>query len=190
MKLPLFFILAWLALRPACGQAPASMAAEFAKLQEQQHKAEQAAMEPLKRRYVEALQTLLRRANAFKDTDTALRIREEIQRVGPDGATAAVPTMEAKTAEGHLTRSRWSFPVVTTEPADKQFIEFLRKGELYAGWDPSRALRKWTVNPDGAVQLYPYGQPTRMVTLRIDPTGRTGTLVDEGGNQFKTERQR
>ena len=85
-------ILALLIAAPSA-RAGASYASDLARLQQEQQKAVQAALEPVNRRYADALQALFRRATAEGDLDTAVKIKAELQRLGVNvgavGATAA-----------------------------------------------------------------------------------------------------
>lgn len=89
----LFFAL--LLAAPAA-QAGVSYATDLTRLQQDEQKAVQAALEPLNRRYADALQVLFRKATAEGDLDTAVKIKAELQRLGVNvAAAAAVPATTA-----------------------------------------------------------------------------------------------
>jgi hypothetical protein len=75
---------------------------DFTKLREQQQKSIQAAVEPINRRYVEALEQLLHKATQAGDLTTALAVREELGRYGqtPAGGPTNLAPASAAVATG------------------------------------------------------------------------------------------
>jgi len=70
-----------LAVGSTAFSADSQFAIELGRLQQDQHHAVQAALEPVNRRYADALQALLRRATSSGDLDTAVKIKAELEKV-------------------------------------------------------------------------------------------------------------
>ena len=169
-------------------KAQTSFAAEFSKLKEQRQKELDAAAEPVNRHYVEAFQQLLRRASTGGDLDTALKVREDLERLGVTTSTGAAPlagTVAAATQsfEHRMIGSTWT---LTTENK-VETVELKAKGELILGWDKAAKGFKWRAARDGVIELFVYKDRVSFDTIDVAPDGRKGTLTRRG-KKFETTR--
>ncbi len=99
---------------------------ELSQLGQQREHEVSAAMDPINRRYKDALESLLRRATQANDLDGALKIREVLKQVSPTGVPAAAAavnptpvaaagagakvTLTKKGLEKQLEKTAWETP--------------------------------------------------------------------------------
>lgn len=121
------------------------------------------ALDPVKRRYADTLQQLLRRATAANDLDTAVRIQEALAQLGPASLDA------------RLVGTKWTFPV-KGKPREQQWMEFQANGVLKIGWD--QALKTWKPGAGDRVVIHPYSSEKFSFLLELDANLRRGRIVD------------
>ncbi len=177
------FLGASLLLFLAPARAQTDTATEFTRLQKDQQQAIKAALEPLNRRYIEALQQLLRRSTASGDLDTAVKVREELKHLGvtmtASGASsgadsAATEAAAAKTFEMRITGSTWTFPW----EGGVQTIRLAEGGKLVLGWSKT-APRTWRVLRDGVIELAPYSSAV-LETMQVHSSDQSAVLTRKG----------
>ena len=130
------------------------------------------ALEPVRRRYADTHQQLLKRATAANDIDTAVKIRDTLSQLEASASTGSSP-------ERRFVGTRWTFPV-RGKSTEQQWIEFRPSGVLQIGWDS--ALKNWKLLSDNRVELHPYSSAKYTFTIEFDSDFRKGSFVD---SEFK-----
>jgi len=118
--------------------ADAQLALDLKALQEQHNKALATAVEPVNRRYKESLEQLLRSAIQRNDLDIAVKIKEEIAKLGfeaADNGAMFIPNFTDK-----LLKQSWTW---TSHPGGRDRVDFTRDGKvIHNGWKDAKWVAK------------------------------------------------
>ena len=154
--------------------ADSQFGTELKQLQDQREKALAAATEPVNRRHQAALESLLRRATQANDLDAALKIKEELQKLGsaapPPGSVSGV-TVESLT--NRLIGTKWTY-------FDKETLTLLADGK--AQWSSGRDPWPWKVAKAGSRVIEGMNvAKQKKFTITFDHDLKTGTIDGDGG---------
>ncbi len=89
-------LLGTIQLTVSAQKSDGKLSRDLATLREEHQIRVNEALEPITRRYIHDLETLLKRANFDNDLETALKVRQELNRIRPDSETAFVGQWEYK----------------------------------------------------------------------------------------------
>jgi len=116
------------------------IARELSQIEDQHTKTVAAAMEPIQRRYKEALEQLLKRATQTNDLDTALKIKERLAALDSSGALSPAtgkPRYTAETLHQLLYTSEWGWSTRSdTAQASTTRVTFARDGQFLMSGKP------------------------------------------------------
>ena len=94
----------------------------------------------------------------------------------PTPAPFTAGTTTGQTFEERMIGTTWNFPWGT---GGTHSIRFEENGKLVILWDVG-AKRKWHTPRDGVIDVFPYVDQSRMDTIQINASGRTGVFTREG----------
>lgn len=163
----------------ASAAAQTDSARELKQLQDQREKAISAATDPINRRYTATLEQLLRRAVQSNDTETANRIRAELQKfgvtasaVGAGSSSLLGQTDEVKrnALRTHLRDSKWKLG------GNKSF-ELHADGSTTASWHGRKGGWKVTGPNTAEISITNSGAPRKAT---FDDNATTVTFGNEG----------
>ncbi len=173
----------WAITLTSHGEVQSDAAREFRLLMEQHEKAVAAAVDPVNRRQVAALDALLRRVNQANDPTTAAKIRTELLKLGvtaPGGPSiSGAPGSEESRRAAlriQLRDTRWSLG------GDKTFT-LNADGTTTASWHTKRGTWKVTA-PDKAELVITNSSMIHVVTFNGDLT--MGSMAGEKGDMQGT----
>lgn len=155
--------------------AQTDSARELKRLQDERDKGMAAAVEPVKRRYLSALEPLLRRATQMNDLETAIKIREEMQKLGAVAAAAGQQGVAPASFQSRLVNTKWVY-------WGSETLTFLPGGK--ARWSEGRDLWTWkVVDAEQRIVegLHPIKQKT--FTMTFEPDLMSGSIQGEGGSR-------
>ena len=172
--LPLALLTVAMLSVPCRAQAQTDSARELKRLQEERDKAVAVAMEPIKRRYLSSLEPLLRRATQANDLDTAIKIREEIQKSGAAGQGVAESGAAAAFA-AKLIGTKWIY-------FGKETITFMEDGK--AQWSSGRDPWPWKVTSGGRRVVEGENMAKKAkFTMTFSADLKTGTVEGDGNKR-------
>ena len=152
---------------------------DLKQLQEQREKALAAAAEPVNRRYLAALEALQRRATQTNDLETAIKIKEELQKLGaaaPAANDTSGVTVESLT--NRLIGTKWIW-------FGKETLTLLADGK--AQWSSGRDPWPWKVTSAGRRVIEGENVVKKnKFTITFDRDLKTGTIAGQDGNPRQT----
>jgi|GEM_PF-2303448 len=169
--------------------------AELKRLREDRDKSLAAAAEPINRRYQQALEALLRRATQAADLTSAIKIRDELQKLGVANPVNTTNTAPASNSANTEPRDSPSAPE-TVESLTQQLIgtkwdwfngeklTLLADGK--ANWQSSSHLWSWKVSKPGQRVIEGVdGRNGGKFTITFDRKLQTGKIDDWNPRQTR-----
>jgi hypothetical protein len=144
---------------------------ELKRLQAEREKALAAAAEPINKRHQAALELLLRRATQAADLSSAVKIRDELQKLGAATAQPKEPVTDtAEALAQELIGTKWDW--FNGEP-----LQLLADGK--ANWNHSSHLWSWKVLKPGQRVIEGIdGRNGNKFTITFDRKLETGKIED------------
>ena len=161
--------LIWIILLTALGRAQTQFEGELVKLKHEHDKALAAATAPIDKKYLAALEDLLRRATKTNDLDAALKIRSALEAFNSERSAAIDPSqIKTKHALGKaLLGTKWSF-ARTPEDARKTTFTFTLGEDSQVLW-ADKSKGNWRLVDPRSIEIGPGGDGSWAKVL-FDPT--------------------
>jgi hypothetical protein len=150
---------------------------ELTQLQAQHAKALAAAVEPVNRRQIAALEMLQRKATQANDLDTAIKIKAELAKLGVATSAAAKPTQlpGADVLAKRLVGTKWVW-------FQKETVTFKANGK--AEWVKGREPWSWKVeNVENRVISGVHAGLNKKFTITFDEDFKKGRIAGEDGER-------
>ena len=149
---------------------------ELTQLQAQRDKAVATATEAINKRQQPALESLLRRATQANDLTAAIKVRDELQKIGAAGQMPNdVSGVSIESVTKRLVGTKWIW-------FDRETITFLADGK--AQWKDNQTYWPWKVTSAGRriIEGENANRATKF-TITFDRDLKTGTITGDGGSR-------
>lgn len=152
------------------GHAESDYERELKQLQDEREKALAIAAEPINRRHQSALEALLRRATQANDLSAAIKIRDELQKIGVSSPTTEGAAGSVENLTQRLLNTKWDW-------FNGETLTFLPEGK--AQFKNFPVLWSWKVTSAGRRMIEGVdGRSGKKFTMIFDHDLKTATIQD------------
>jgi hypothetical protein len=139
-----------LLLAGTAGAAESAFEKEAKQLRDQRDKAVAAAVDPINKRYQQALEQVIRRAAQAKDQPAVDKLKEELGNVGANLVSAAQSTK----LQDRVRRTRWTMNLnQSKQPQKDSWMQLEPDGQVTLGWNAAPATGAWSVTSENTITV-------------------------------------